>query len=472
MKNNIQNIIDLAQEIQQETGNSFRDSLSENMYKKAQEISEETISISGKFQKLNWDTRIDKIVTSRKFGFPIMLILLSVLLWITIVGANYPSALLNTLLVENGHSFLKNSFLEIGVNKWWTGFLIDGIYLATAWVVAVMLPPMAIFFPLFSLLEDFGYLPRIAFNMDGLFQKTGAHGKQALTMAMGFGCNATGVIATRIIDSPRERLIAILTNNFSVCNGRWGMQILLSTLFLGALVPAHFSGLISILGVIGICLLGILFMFLASFLFSKTLLKGKSSSFYLELPPYRLPNFWQTLYTSLIHRTLVVLWRAVVFAAPAGAVIWLISNIYIEENTLAVWLISFFNDFGLFFGLNGIIILAYIIAIPANEIVLPTILMLSVLAFGIQGITTENGVLFELESHQQIRHILTTSGWTTLTAINVMIFSLLHNPCSTTIYTIYKETKSVKWTIIATIFPILLGLLVTFCITWSYKIFF
>ena len=463
-------ILDLAQKYRKEIDESFRDILSESIYTNAFQISQYVVNQDKKYKKIDWDTRIDRIVTSRKYGFPIMFLLLALLLWITIIGANYPSAFLSEILVKNGHPLLKNLAQTLYLPQWLSGILFDGIYLTTAWVVSVMLPPMAIFFPIFTLLEDFGYLPRVAFNLDNLFRKAGTHGKQALTMSMGFGCNASGIIATRIIDSPRERLVAIITNNFSLCNGRWPTQILLATLFIGTLVPSYLSGFISIMMVITIAVLGIGLMFVTSFFLSKTLLKGKASSFYLELPPYRPPHFWQTIYTSLFDRTLVVLWRAVVFAAPAGAIIWFICNISINDSSLAQYLILFFDDFGLFFGLNGIIILAYIIAVPANEIVIPTILMLIVLITGTSGINAETGVLLELDSDQQIGTLLRNSGWTLLTAINVMIFSLLHNPCSTTIYTIYKETKSVKWTLISTILPICLGLLFLFITTTIWKI--
>jgi ferrous iron transport protein B len=332
-----------------------------------------------------------------------------------------------------------------------------------------MLPPMAIFFPLFTLLEDFGYLPRVAFNMDSMFKKSGAHGKQALTMSMGFGCNAAGVVATRIIDSPRERLIAIITNNFSLCNGRWPTQILIAVIFIGVLVPESMSGFVASASVIGIALLGIGFMFLTSFGLSKTVLKGEVSTFTLELPPYRPPRVLQTIYTSLIDRTLIVLWRAIVFAAPAGAVIWLISNINMGELSIANHMIDSLNPFGLFLGLNGVILLAYIVAIPANEIVIPTILMLTVAHLNMAGAGA--GVMFELDSDMETAKILSAGGWTLLTGVNLMLFSLLHNPCSTTIYTIYKETKSWKWTMVASILPVIMGFVVTFLVAQIWGLF-
>ena len=250
---------------------------------------------------------MDEWLTSRIFGFPLMLLILAVVFWLTIEGANVPSSILATVLIDNGHSALKALSLGIGVPWWLDGLMLDGVYLATAWVVAVMLPPMAIFFPLFTLLEDFGYLPRVAFNLDSLFRKAGAHGKQALTMCMGFGCNAAGVVATRVIDSPRERLVAIITNNFSLCNGRCPTQILIATIFIGALAPSQLGGLISAGAVVGIALLGIVMMFFSSWVLSRTVLRGEATSFSLELPPYRPPQVWQTLYTSIIDRTLIVL---------------------------------------------------------------------------------------------------------------------------------------------------------------------
>ncbi|ULT22837.1 hypothetical protein KUH03_26535 [Sphingobacterium sp. E70] len=280
-------------------------------------------------------------------------------------------------------------------------------------------------------------------------------------MSMGFGCNAAGVVATRIINSPREKLIAIITNNFSLCNGRWPTHFDRQS-FLGVLVPSKWSGSVAMFAVIFIAILGIAFTFFTSWLLSKTLLKGESSFFTLELLPYRPPRFFQTLYSSFIDRTLIVLWRAIIFAAPAGAIIWLICNIHIADQNIALWLIHGLDPMGLFIGLNGVILLAYIVAIPANEIVIPTILMLTALTVGSTGAGT--GVLFE-GSANEVSTLLHAGGWTTLTAINLMLFSLLHNPCSTTIYTIYKETGSRKWTAVATLLPVFYGLIVCFLVT-------
>jgi ferrous iron transport protein B len=469
MSKNIEHIIELSNELRWQIGDDFHDNLTEGIYADAANIVKDSVQIDNSKKRFRLDARIDKIVTSKIFGFPIMFLLLGLILWITIIGANYPSSLLAELLLETIHPVLKSGASSIGLPWWLDGFLIDGVYLAVAWVIAVMLPPMAIFFPLFTLLEDFGYLPRVAFNLDYLFKKSGAHGKQALTMSMGFGCNAAGVVATRIIDSPRERLIAIITNNFSLCNGRWPTQILIATIFIGAVVPSSFSSLAALFSVIGIAVLGMGFMFLTSWALSKTVLKGEVSTFNLELPPYRPPRFWKTIYTSLIDRTLIVLWRAVVFAAPAGAVIWLICNLYIGDESIAAWLINAFDGFGFLIGLNGVILLAYIVAIPANEIVIPTILMLTVLVTGISG-GAGAGVMFELDSMSATGDVLRAGGWTLLTAINLMLFSLLHNPCSTTIYTIYKETKSVKWTVVASILPVILGFIVTFLVAQVWRL--
>ena len=333
-----------------------------------------------------------------------------------------------------------------------------------------MLPPMAIFFPLFTLLEDFGYLPRVAFNLDNLFHKAGAHGKQALTMSMGWGCNAAGVVATRVIDSPRERLIAIITNNFAICNGRWPTQILIATIFLGVLATPALAGIVAAGAVLGVAVLGVLLTFAASWMLSRTVLKGEASTFTLELPPYRPPNLLRTLYTSLIDRTLIVLWRAMVFAAPAGVVLWTISNVNIAGEPIARWLVDALDDPAWVIGLNGVILVAYIVAIPANEIVIPTVLMLTVMTTGMTGVGEQGaGVMFETGEDSTLAALLHAGGWTTLTAVNLMLFSLCHNPCSTAIYTIWKETKSLKWTAVATFLPIVFGVVICVAVAFLWR---
>lgn len=467
---NRERIISTANKLRWEIGENLYDTLMESIYQNAKEIAEKAVTYSDKKPPFSLDKTLDKILTSKYFGLPIMLLMLAFVFWLTIEGSNYPSSFLAYILVDYLHPLLKDSLSYLNIPFWLIGLLVDGAYLSTAWVVSVMLPPMAIFFPLFTLLEDFGYLPRVAFNMDALYRKAGAHGKQALTMAMGFGCNAAGVISTRIIDSPRERLIAIITNNFSLCNGRWPTQILIATIFIGGLAPAYLAGILSAAAVIFIAVLGIFLSLVVSWFLTKTLLKGEISAFSLELPPYRPPRILQTLYTSLIDRTIFVLWRAIVFAVPAGMIIWLVSNISINNISLANHFIEMVNPIAFWFGLNGVIFLAYMIAIPANEIVIPTILMLTVSQLGLTGYGTSSGVLFELESTADTAKILYSGGWTLLTGINLMLFSLLHNPCSTTIYTIFKETRSWKWTAVSTFLPIFLGLFLTFLVTQIFNL--
>lgn len=445
------------------------DRLIERFYREAEAIAREVVRLRHGGLGEELDRKLDRILTSRRWGIPLMLATLALVFWLTIEGANLPSFLLSTLLVDTLHPFLRGWAEGIGLPWWLSGLLFDGMYLATAWVVSVMLPPMAIFFPLFTLLEDFGYLPRVAFNLDPLFRRVGAHGKQALTMCMGFGCNAAGVVSTRIIDSPRERLLAIVTNNFSLCNGRWPTQILMASIFLGTLAPAHWAGLLSAAAVVGVALLGVGFMFFTSWLLSRTLLRGEATVFSLELPPYRPPRLLQTLYTSLVDRTLIVLGRAVTFALPAGAAIWLISNLRVGNESVAGGLVGWLDPAGTAVGLNGVILLAYVVAIPANELVIPTVLMLTALVGGGSGLDAPAGVLLEL-GLTGTGELLRGAGWTALTGLNLMLFSLLHNPCSTTLYTIYRETGSWRWTAVAALLPLALGFTVTFLVTQLWRL--
>ncbi|MBN1991142.1 MAG: ferrous iron transporter B [Anaerolineae bacterium] len=463
-------ILNTAESLRWQIGGNIHEHLVEAIYTDAAQIADRAVTRPDTPPRFDLDRAIDWLVTSRLWGFPLMLLLFTLVFWLTIEGANYPSQFLAWILLDTVHPVLKNLAATIGVPWWLDGLLLDGMYLATAWVVSVMLPPMAIFFPLFTLLEDFGYLPRVAFNLDNVFKKSGAHGKQALSMMMGFGCNAAGVIATRVIDSPRERLIAIITNNFALCNGRWPTQILIATIFIGALVPAYLGGLISALAVVGIAVLGVLLTFVVSWALSRTWLRGEASTFSLELPPYRPPRIWQTIYTSLIDRTMFVLWRAIVFALPAGAVIWLIANIHLGGSSVTEYLIDFLNPLGFLIGLNGVILVAYIVAIPANEIVIPTVLMLTVLTAGLKDVGAGAGVMFELESKAGVMAIFSAGGWTLLTAVNLMLFSLIHNPCSTTIYTIYRETGSGKWTTVAALLPLAMGFIVTFVVAQVWRL--
>ncbi|NJP07389.1 MAG: ferrous iron transporter B [Chloroflexaceae bacterium] len=472
MKNVTTNdILATAATLRQEVGSTFHAELTETIYIEAARLADRAVTRPGEHERFDLSRQIDRIVTSRLWGFPLMVALFALVFWITIEGANIPSALLAEFLIDTMHPWLKGLAAAIGLPWWLDGLLLDGMYLTTAWVVSVMLPPMAIFFPLFTLLEDLGYLPRVAFNLDNMFRKAGAHGKQSLSMMMGFGCNAAGVIATRVIDSPRERLIAMLTNNFALCNGRWPTQILIAMVFMGTLVPAALAGLVSAMAVVAVALLGVLLTFIVSWALSRTMLKGEVSTFSLELPPYRPPNVWQTIYTSVIDRTLFVLWRAIVFALPAGAIIWLSANVMIGDMSIAEHLITILAPIGWLMGLNGIILVAYLVAIPANEIVMPTILMLIVLVTGQHELGAGTGVLFEIGADEGIREFFALSGWTLLTAVNLMLFSLIHNPCSTTIYTIYQETRSLKWTAVAALLPLLMGIVVTILVAAVWRLF-
>ncbi len=440
-----------ADTLRQTISGTFRDQLVEAMYADAESIARRAVKPQGT-RRWDFDQQFDRLVTSPIFGLPIMLALLALVFWLTITGANVPSAMLANALfwLEDQAAAL---FTTWGLPWWLTGFIWHGVWRGLAWVISVMLPPMAIFFPCFTILEDLGYLPRVAFNLDWLFKKAGAHGKQSLTMTMGFGCNAAGIIATRIIDSPRERLIAILTNNFAPCNGRFPTLIMLATVFVAASFPPVFASVVAAGAVVMVVVIGILFTLVVSALLSRTLLKGEASAFTLELPPYRRPNIRRILYTSLVDRTIFVLWRAMQTAAPAGAAIWLLGNVSVGGVSLAWHVANFLNPLGLAIGLDGVILLAYIIAIPANEIVVPTMMMVY-LGVGLMVNAPEYGALREL--------LIGQHGWTMLTAVNLMLFSLLHNPCATTIMTMWKETRSVKWTTLGALGPLVLAFVVCF----------
>jgi ferrous iron transport protein B len=454
------NVLARAAELRSTLQSQFRDETVKSLYAEAERIAKRASQEVGS-RRYDFDQKIDRLVTSPIFGLPIMALMLATVFWLTIAGANVPSAMLANGLFwigDQGNAL----FQSLGLPWWVTGFVWDGVYKGLAWVVAVMLPPMAIFFPMFTLLEDLGYLPRVAFNLDFLFRRAGAHGKQALTMAMGFGCNAAGVIATRVIDSPRERLVAILTNNFVPCNGRFPTLIMVATIFVGATVPPAVASLAAAGAVMGVVIIGVMFTLAVSWGLSHTVLKGEASAFTLELPPYRRPGVLRIIYTSLIDRTFFVLWRALMTAAPAGAVIWILANVTVGDASLARHIANGLNPLGHAIGLDGVVLLAYIIAIPANEIVVPTMMMMYM------GV----GMMTEVESMDTIRSILVDQhGWTLLTAINLMLFSLLHNPCATTIITIYKETLSVKWTTIGTLLPLGLAFLVTFLVATIWRMF-
>lgn len=431
------------------TSKNFKDKIVTDIMKKAEETSKEVCTFENKNYRER-DLKIDKILTSKIFGIPIMILFLGLIFWITIVGANYPSEWLFSVF-----NWLQDKLIYfanyIHCPIWLSDMLINGVYKTLTWIVAVMLPPMAIFFPLFTILEDLGYLPRIAFNMDGFFKKACCSGKQMITMCMGFGCNACGVTGCRIIDSPRERLIAILTNNFVPCNGRFPFLITIATIFIaGAFAGGNgfLASILSTFAVIIVIIFGIFLTLVISKILSKTILKGMPSSMILELPPYRKPQFGKILVRSIFDRTLFVLGRAISVAAPAGLVIWLMANIGINGQSLLSIIANFLNPFAKLMGLDGYILTAFILGIPANEIVLPIILMCYL----------KSGTLVNIEDTIQIGQILIQNGWTMLTAMNVMLFTILHFPCATTLLTVKKETGSWKWTAISFAIPTVCGI--------------
>lgn len=438
----------------------IKDSIVEAFVNNAEEICKDTVIYKNKNYNQR-DRKLDKLFTSKTTGFLIMFLLLLGVFWITIAGANVPSDLINKLLFsweDNILAFLKN----IGLPKSIYGPLVFGVYRVVAWVISVMLPPMAIFFPLFTLLEDFGYLPRVAFNLDKYFQKCNACGKQALTMCMGFGCNAAGVTGCKIIDSPRERLIAILTNNFVPCNGRFPTIIATITMFLvmgfgGGFLSSLFSAFILALVII----LGVFITILASKILSETLLKGIPSSFTLELPPYRVPQVGTVIVRSIFDRTIFVLGRAVVVAAPAGIIIWILANINFGDMSILNHLVNFLEPLARLMGLDGVILTAFLLGSPANEIVVPIIIMTYL----------SKGSLLEIDDINVMRNLLVNNGWTIITAINVILFSLMHWPCGTTLLTIHKETGSIKWTVISFLLPTVFGIVSCICFTSLAKLF-
>ncbi len=408
----------------------------------------------------SFDRKADQILTGKLFAYPVMLLLLVFIFWLTIVGANYPSQLLSELFFL-GQEKLTALFAELNAPDWLHGALVLGVYRTLSWVVAVMLPPMAIFFPLFTLLEDLGYLPRIAYNLDKPFKRCSACGKQALTMCMGFGCNAAGVVGARIIDSPRERLLAILTNNFVPCNGRFPTLISILTMFFVGAAGGMLSSASSALLLGLVIVISVAMTFLVTRILSNTLLKGVPSSFTLELPPYRRPQIAKTIVRSIFDRTLFVLGRAAAVAAPAGLIIWLMANIKINDASLLYHCAEALDPFASLMGLDGVILIAFILGFPANEIVLPIIIM----AY------TANGSLLELSSVWEMRELFVNNGWTALTAVNVMIFSLFHFPCSTTLITIKKETGSFKWTLVAAVLPTLIGIICCMAVALTARLF-
>ena len=437
----------------------FKERIVSTIVKDAEEIGKKVCQFENK-DYANRDRKIDKILTSKKYGIPIMIAFLLLIFWITIVGANYPSQFLFSLF-GNIQEKLIEFATYIHCPEWLSNMLILGVYQTLTWVISVMLPPMAIFFPLFTILEDLGYLPRIAFNMDGFFKKACCSGKQMITMCMGFGCNSCGVTGCRIIDSPRERLIAILTNNLVPCNGRFPFLITIATIFIAGTIGGIGASIVSTITVMFVIILGIIMTLVISKILSKTILKGMPSSFVLELPPYRKPQFLKVLVRSIFDRTIFILGRAIAVAAPAGLVIWLFANIGIQGESLLTIIANFLEPLANLMGLDGYILTAFILGIPANEIVLPIMLMCYM-----QGTSLVN-----MEDTFAIGEILRQNGWTILTAINVMLFTIFHFPCATTLLTIKKETGSWKWTAIGFLIPTVCGIVLCMLTTLVYHIF-
>ncbi|MBQ7131739.1 MAG: ferrous iron transport protein B [Oscillospiraceae bacterium] len=395
-----------------------------------------------------FDRKLDYIFTSRLTGIPVMLIMLLFIFWLTVFGANYPSQLLADLFAKL-ISKVHNAFISVGINPTACSFVCDGILSTIGRIVSVMLPPMAIFFPLFTIWEDFGYLPRVAFNLDRLFQKAGVSGKQSLTMCMGLGCNACGITNCRIIDSQRERSIAVMTNGFIPCNGKFPTIIAIVTMFFaGAGANRFISSITQALALTAILITGVICTLACSKLLSETVYKGKSDSFALELPPYRAPQAGTVIVRSILDRTVFVLLRALCAAAPAGAVIWICANVSIGNASILTAVSQFLDPFASFFGLDGVILLGFILGFPANEIVLPIIIM----AY------TCNGTLVEFSDLDSLRILLCDNGWTVTTAICTIVFSLMHFPCATSCITVFKETKSLAQTLGAIFLPTAFGL--------------
>lgn len=452
-------IISLLTEVKKEletqgyTTEVIRDVIAESFIHRCETICKKAVTFED-VQYAKFDRKLDHLFTSKATGFPIMFLLLFLIFWLTISGANFPSSLLSSGLfwVEDR---LVDFAISIQLPKAIYSPLIFGMYRVLAWVVSVMLPPMAIFFPLFTLLEDFGYLPRVAFNLDRCFKKCCACGKQALTMCMGFGCNAVGVTGCRIIDSPRERIIAILTNSLVPCNGRFPTILTILSLFIAGGATGLSASLLGAFCLALVILLGICMTLVASKVLSKTLLKGMPSSFTLELPPYRRPQIGKVIIRSVCDRTLFVLGRAILIAAPAGLLIWMTANITVGGTAVLNHCVNFLDPFARLLGLDGVILMAFLLGMPANEIVIPIMLM--------TYLAKES--LLEMEDLNLMRQLLVDNGWTWITAVSTVLFSLMHWPCGTTLMTIHKETQSLKWTFVSILVPTLMGMSLCFLFT-------
>ncbi len=435
----------------------LRDALVSDVFNAAEAITKDAVCARELYDR--HQLHADRLLTGKLTGIPVMILLLLFVLWLTVTGANYPSSLLSSFLLGLEEP-LAGLCRAMHLPVWLQGALVSGVYRVLAWVVSVMLPPMAIFFPLFTLLEDLGYLPRVAFNLDHSLKKCCACGKQARTMCMGFGCNAAGVIGCRIIDSPRERLIAILTNSFVPCNGRFPTLISIITMFFITGATGILSSVYAAILLTALILLGIAMTLASSWILSKTVLKGVPSSFTLELPPYRRPQVGKVLIRSVFDRTLFVLGRAVTVAAPAGLVIYAMANISVAGSTLLAHTAAMLDPVAKIIGLDGVLLMAFILGFPANEIVMP----IAIMAYMSESTLTEFNNLVALKV------LLIDNGWTWLTAACTMIFSLMHWPCSTTVLSIKKETGSWRWTLVAFLLPTAVGALLCFLLTTAVRL--
>lgn len=425
----------------------------------AKKIMNECVKYTKDQNEKNFEYKFDKILTSKRYGIPIMILCLGFILWLTICGANYPSDLLAKLF-----GFLKpyveGFFVYLHFPQFLIGILCDGVYETVTWIIAVMLPPMAIFFPLFTLLEDFGFLPRIAFNLDKCYARTNMSGKQCLTQCMGLGCNCVGVVGARIMPNETQRTVAILTNSLMPCNGRFALLIAMSTIFIGGSMAVQVSGVIPMLCVLFLICLSVVVTWCVSYCLTKTIYKNDNEIFALELPEYRKPEIAKTLIISLVNRTAKIVGRALLVSAPTGALVWLMANIQIDGITLLSYASNALDPFGRFLGVDGFIILAFILSLPANEITLP-ILVMGYLA---------TGSMTEISDMETLKNILTANGWTIVTAINMMLLTLYHSPCITTLLTIYSETKSIKTVALSIVIPCVVGILLCLLVKYGFAI--
>lgn len=425
----------------------------------AKKIMSECVKYTKEQNEKSFEYRFDKILTSKRYGIPIMILCLGFILWLTICGANYPSDLLAKLF-----GFLKpyieGFFVNLHFPPFLTGILCDGVYETVTWIIAVMLPPMAIFFPLFTLLEDFGFLPRIAFNLDKCYARTNMSGKQCLTQCMGLGCNCVGVVGARIMPNETQRTVAILTNSLMPCNGRFALLIAMSTIFIGGSMAVQVSGVIPMLCVLFLICLSVVVTWCVSYCLTKTIYKNDNEIFALELPEYRKPEIAKTLIISLVNRTAKIVGRALLVSAPTGALVWLMANIQIDGITLLSYASNALDPFGRFLGVDGFIILAFILSLPANEITLP-ILVMGYLA---------TGSMAEISDMETLKNILTANGWTIVTAINMMLLTLYHSPCITTLLTIYSETKSLKTVALSIVIPCVVGIILCLLVKYGFAI--